>query len=58
MDDEESEDSQKEGVAYLYIIFACVCIITTVFISISVPETKGKTAEDFIFNALPTLPAI
>jgi hypothetical protein len=48
MDDEESEDSQKRGVAYLYIIFAVMCIITSLFIYTTVPETKGKTYEDFL----------
>lgn len=53
MDDEETEDSQKEGVAFLYIIFACVCIVTTLFIYTTVPETKGKTPEDFMSSEYP-----
>ena len=47
MDDEETEDSEKEGVAYLYILFTGMCIVTTVFIYVIVPETKGKSPEDF-----------
>lgn len=47
MDDEETEDSEKEGVAYLYILFAVMCIITSIFIYVLVPETKGKSPEDF-----------
>ena len=48
MDDEVSEDSQKEGVAYLYIIFAILCIICTAFIYIVVPETKGLITYYFL----------
>ena len=47
MDDEESEDAEREGVAYLYIVFTVMCIVSTIFIYFVVPETKGKTPEDF-----------
>lgn len=54
MDDEEIEESEKKGVAYLYILFVGMCIISTVFIFTTVPETKGKTPEDFRDNIGPT----
>mmetsp|Transcript_1782 Transcript_1782/g.2799 ORF Transcript_1782/g.2799 Transcript_1782/m.2799 type:complete len:518 (-) Transcript_1782:256-1809(-) len=48
MDDDETADSRKKGVAYLYIILAGVCFGTTLFIAAYVPETKGKHPEDFM----------
>jgi hypothetical protein len=48
MDDDETADARKEGVAYMYIILAGVCTCATLFILGFVPETKGKSAEDFL----------
>ena len=48
MDDDETSDSRKEGVAYLYLILAGVCFSSTLFIASFVPETKGKHPEDFM----------
>jgi sugar porter (SP) family MFS transporter len=48
MDDDETSDARKEGVAYLYIILACVCFCATLFMIFFVPETKGKSPEDFM----------
>lgn len=34
----------QEGLeAYSFIIFAVICLLTTIYISLVVPETKGKT---------------
>lgn len=47
MDDDEKDDAQKRGVAYLYLIFGILCLLSLLFIMKYVPETKGKTPEDF-----------
>lgn len=41
MDDDETADARKEGVAYLYIILAGICFCAILFILAFVPETKG-----------------
>lgn len=41
MDDDETADARKEGVAYLYIILAGICFCAVLFILLFVPETKG-----------------
>jgi hypothetical protein len=48
MDDEETNDAEKNGVAYLYFILAGVCIFAITFITFVVPETKGRKPEDFM----------
>eukprot|EP00604_Paraphysomonas_vestita_P001944 CAMPEP_0174821704 /NCGR_PEP_ID=MMETSP1107-20130205/9207_1 /TAXON_ID=36770 /ORGANISM="Paraphysomonas vestita, Strain GFlagA" /LENGTH=521 /DNA_ID=CAMNT_0016039023 /DNA_START=23 /DNA_END=1588 /DNA_ORIENTATION=+ len=48
MDDDETSDARKEGVAYMYIILAGICFLATLFIVFFVPETKGKSPEDFM----------
>lgn len=48
MDDDETADARKEGVAYMYIILSGVCFCSTLFILGFVPETKGKSPEDFL----------
>lgn len=45
MTDDETQDAQKEGVAYLYLIFAIITAISLVFIQVAVPETKGMSPE-------------
>ena len=46
MDDDEQSDAQKTGVAILYFIFAIVTAVGIVFITLVIPETKGKTPEE------------
>jgi hypothetical protein len=41
MDDDETADARKEGVAYMYIILAGICFCATIFMILFVPETKG-----------------
>mmetsp|Transcript_12347 Transcript_12347/g.18720 ORF Transcript_12347/g.18720 Transcript_12347/m.18720 type:complete len:551 (-) Transcript_12347:231-1883(-) len=48
MDDDEVADSRKEGVAYMYVMFAGICVAVLIFIFTYVPETKGKTPDDFM----------
>ena len=36
------------GVAYLYLIFGILCFVALMFIQWFVPETKGKSHEDFL----------
>lgn len=50
MDDDERDKANKKGVAYLYFIVATVCVVTVLFIQKYVPETKGKTPDDFLSN--------
>eukprot|EP01039_Chlorochromonas_danica_P000135 gene133-143_t len=47
MDDDAEGDAQKKGVAILYIIFAAFTVADIVFVHMLVPETKGKTPQDF-----------
>jgi MFS family permease len=51
MDDDEADDANKTGVAYLYGIFAVISACSYLFISVHVPETKGKNPKDFMHNA-------
>lgn len=46
MDDDEKDNAEKKGVAYLYIIFAGVCVLTLMFMAAYVPETKGTSPEE------------
>mmetsp|Transcript_13619 Transcript_13619/g.29914 ORF Transcript_13619/g.29914 Transcript_13619/m.29914 type:complete len:539 (-) Transcript_13619:2377-3993(-) len=46
MDDDETADAQKKGVAYMYFIFASITALSLVFMHFFVPETKGKTVEE------------
>jgi len=39
--DDESAAAQKNGVAYLYFMFAAICFASIIFIQVYVPETKG-----------------
>jgi MFS family permease len=46
MDDDAKGNAEKKGVAYIYIIFAAVCLVTLVFMAFYVPETKGTKPEE------------
>ena len=50
MDDDEKADAEKKGVAYLFVIFGGICFLSQVFIRFYVPETKGKTPNDFVLS--------
>jgi sugar porter (SP) family MFS transporter len=43
MTDDQQSQAEKVGVAYLYLFFAGMCVISILFIVFMVPETKGKT---------------
>lgn len=43
------------GTSILYLIFAMVCIIATLFVKQNVVETKGRTLEEIECMLLPTL---
>ncbi len=45
MDDDETAAAEKNGVAYLYFVFAGFTALCLVFIHIYVPETKGTKIE-------------
>lgn len=47
MSTDETQEAEKHGVAYLYIIFAIVSCVSCGYIYMIVPETKGKKPEDF-----------
>lgn len=51
MDDDESSEAQKVGVAYVYFIFAGVTFCCLAFLHLVVPETKGKTLEELTGDA-------
>jgi MFS family permease len=51
MDDDETNDANKKGVAYLYGIFAIISACSFAFITVHVPETKGKNPKDFMDHA-------
>jgi sugar porter (SP) family MFS transporter len=44
-DDDRLNSGQKQGVAYLDLLFGCVCAFAVYFVYFIVPETKGKTVE-------------
>lgn len=46
MTDDETADAQKDGVAYLYLLFAAFAALSLVFFHIYVPETKGKNPDE------------
>lgn len=46
MDDDETASAEKNGVAYLYFIFAGFTAICLAFIHICVPETKGTNVDE------------
>jgi MFS family permease len=46
MDDDETAEAQKKGVAYMYFIFASITALCLVFMHTVVPETKGKTVDE------------
>ncbi len=46
MDDDETAAAEKNGVAYLYFIFAAMTACCLAFIQIYVPETKGTKADE------------
>ena len=46
MDDDEISNAQKNGVAYLYFLFAGICFFSLVFVKARVPETKGIVIQD------------
>jgi hypothetical protein len=55
MDDDETADARKEGVAYMYIILAGICFCATIFMILFVPETKGPSiARLFPLTLSPT----
>jgi hypothetical protein len=45
MDDDEVASAEKNGVAYLYFIFAAFTVMCLLFMHACVPETKGTTPE-------------
>lgn len=47
MSDDATADAEKQGVGYLYIIFAATSCMACFYIWFQVPETKGKNPEDF-----------
>ncbi len=47
MTDDEHADAEKKGVAYMYLIFAVLTLVSCVYIYFAVPETKGRKPEDF-----------
>lgn len=50
MDDDEESEAEKKGVAYVFAIFGGICFLSQVFIRWYVPETKGKTPNDFVIS--------
>ncbi|CAM9194217.1 unnamed protein product [Phaeothamnion confervicola] len=42
---EDKEAAQKVGVAFLYLIFCGICVLSLAFIFLAVPETMGKSLE-------------
>jgi MFS family permease len=48
MDDDEKSEAEKKGVAYLFVIFGGICFLSQVFIRFYVPETRGKSPNDFV----------
>jgi hypothetical protein len=48
MDDDEVAEAEKNGVAYLYFIFAAFTAMCLAFIQIYVPETKGTLTLNMI----------
>lgn len=55
MDDDESSNHAKTGVAYFYFIFAAIAAASIFFMHIFVPETKGKSAAYFMEEAESTV---
>jgi len=51
MSDDAVQNAEKEGVGYLYIIFAATSCLACFYIWFQVPETKGKRPEDFQTDA-------
>eukprot|EP01036_Dinobryon_divergens_P025087 gene25087-33602_t len=47
MNDDQTAAAEKKGVAYLYLVFEGFTILAIFFFQCYVPETKGKTPEDF-----------
>jgi hypothetical protein len=50
MDDDEESEAEKRGVAYLFVVFGGICFLSQIFIRFYVPETKGKSPNDFILH--------
>lgn len=50
MDDDEEAKAEKNGVAYLFVIFGGICFLSQVFVRFYVPETKGKIPVDFVVS--------
>lgn len=48
MDDDELNDARRNGVAYLYYLFAGITFLSVLVTYHFVPETKGKKPEDFM----------
>lgn len=48
MDDDETAAAEKNGVAYLYFIFAAFTVMCLFFLHIYVPETKGTTPDQHV----------
>ena len=46
MDDDEIANAQKNGVAYLYFLFAGICFFSLIFVRAKVPETKGMVVQN------------
>eukprot|EP01038_Epipyxis_sp_PR26KG_P009278 gene9278-12500_t len=55
MTDDQTKDAQKVGVADLYFLFAGFTLFAIFFISVYVPETKGKNPEDLMNLSSPLL---
>lgn len=46
MSQDEQEDAQREGVAWLYLTFAGVTVLALLFVHYAVPETAGKLHDN------------
>ena len=44
--DDEQNTEKKNGVSYVYFIFAGMCLLCLVFLYVLVPETKGRNPDD------------
>mmetsp|Transcript_14699 Transcript_14699/g.20195 ORF Transcript_14699/g.20195 Transcript_14699/m.20195 type:complete len:528 (+) Transcript_14699:268-1851(+) len=48
MDDDEKSNAEKKGVACVYFIFAGFTMMSIIFMTVYVPETKGKSVEELL----------
>lgn len=47
MTDEDKAVAEKKGVAWLFVVFGALCLLSQIFIVLIVPETKGRSPSDF-----------